>query len=59
MIPFALTPFSATALFAAACIAGVQYRRTWKAEGPRWQLWAYGMVAAGGLLVLAFVPLRP
>ncbi|KAA8607022.1 hypothetical protein AL036_12300 [Salipiger aestuarii] len=56
---FALTPVSATALFTAACVAGVQYRRTWKADGPLWQLWVYGLIAAGGLLALAFLPLRP
>lgn len=52
-----LTPPIATALFVLACLAGYRYRRVWKAEGPRWQLWLFGAVAALGLLTLAFVPL--
>ncbi|MBF9041856.1 hypothetical protein HKCCE4037_00815 [Rhodobacterales bacterium HKCCE4037] len=52
-----LTPAVATALFVLACLAGYRYRAVWKAEGPRWQLWLYGLIAAGGLLVLGFVPL--
>ncbi|MBU2963622.1 hypothetical protein KO516_22895 [Citreicella sp. C3M06] len=57
MEELALTPFSATTLFIAACIAGMQYRRAWKAEGPRWQLWLYGLIAAGALLTLGFLPM--
>ncbi|MEC7764937.1 MAG: hypothetical protein VX874_23740 [Pseudomonadota bacterium] len=52
-----LTPITATILFVIACIAGYGYRRVWKAEGARWKLWAYGLVAAGLLLTLGFVPL--
>lgn len=44
-------------LFVIACLAGYQYRRTWKAEGPRWQLWLFGAVAAVALLTLGFLPL--
>lgn len=54
-----LTPAVATVLFIVACLAGYSYRRVWKAEGPRWQLWLYGLLAATMLLVLAFVPLMP
>lgn len=52
-----LTPLIATVIFVLACLFGYQYRRVWKAEGPRWQLWLYGALAAAGLLILGFVPL--
>lgn len=52
-----LTPMIATVLFVLACLAGYSYRRVWKAEGPRWQLWLYGTAAAAALLILAFVPM--
>lgn len=57
MIEFSLTPFYATILFVIACLAGYQYRRVWKAEGPRWQLWIFGVIAAVCLLYLGFVPM--
>jgi len=47
----------ATVIFTLACLCGMQYRRVWKAEGPRWQLWLYGAFAALGLLFLGFVPM--
>ncbi|WP_246146636.1 hypothetical protein [Maritimibacter alkaliphilus] len=47
----------ATIIFVIACIAGYGYRRVWKAEGARWKLWVYGVIAAAALLVLAFIPL--
>lgn len=46
----------ATVLFVLACVAGYQYRRVWSAEGPRWQLWIYGAVAALCLATVAFLP---
>lgn len=52
-----LPPILATIIFVIACIAGYGYRRVWKAEGPRWKLWVYGLIAAACLLTLAFVPL--
>ena len=52
-----LTPAVATVLFIIACLAGMRYRTVWKAEGPRWQLWLFGMVAAVCLLTVGFVPL--
>lgn len=52
-----LTPAVALVLFVIACLSGYGYRRVWKAEGPRWQLWVYGLVAAGTLLTLGFVPM--
>lgn len=54
-----LTPLAATAIFVVAVVAGYQYRRIWKAEGPRWQLWIAGLVAAICLLTVAFLPVRP
>lgn len=54
---FALTPLIATLLFVLACLSGHQYRRVWKTEGPRWQLWVYGILAAVNLLVLGLIPL--
>lgn len=58
MAEFALTSFWATGLFVVACVCGYRYRAVWKAEGPRWQLWLFGTVAAVCLLVLGFVPIR-
>jgi len=55
---FVLTPLIATILFVIGCVAGYGYRRTWKAEGPRWRLWMYGVMAAAAFLTLAFVPLN-
>lgn len=57
MAEFALTPITATIIFVMACVMGYQYRRVWKTEGPRWQLWLYGSLAAMGLLILGFIPL--
>lgn len=52
-----LTPLLATTIFVLACLCGYQYRRVWKQEGPRWQLWFFGVLTAAGLIVLGFVPL--
>ncbi|MEM1300182.1 MAG: hypothetical protein AAGH68_12995 [Pseudomonadota bacterium] len=51
-----LSPLLATGIFVIACWAGYGYRRVWKAEGPKWQLWVYGLLAAGCLLTVGFVP---
>ena len=53
-----LTPALATGLFVVAVLAGYRYRRTWKAEGPRWQLWVFGVIAALCLLTVGFLPIR-
>ena len=53
-----LTPTSATLIFVAAILAGYRYRRVWKSEGPRWQLWAFGVLAATCLLIVGFLPLE-
>ncbi len=52
-----LTPASATVIFVLGCLAGYRYRAVWKAEGPRWQLWLTGLVAAAAFLTLGFVPM--
>ncbi len=52
-----LTPVLAVSIFVVTVLAGYQYRKTWKAEGARWKLWLYGLIAASGLLILGFVPL--
>ncbi|MBY6003043.1 hypothetical protein KUV62_03940 [Salipiger bermudensis] len=52
-----LTPASATVLFVIACLAGYRYRTVWKTEGPRWQLWLFGTVAAVLLLALGLLPM--
>jgi len=57
MIDVTLTPTVATLIFVLGCLAGYQYRRTFKAEGPAWKLWLYGLTAAAALLTVAFVPL--
>ncbi|MCH2163889.1 MAG: hypothetical protein MK098_04445 [Marinovum sp.] len=59
MDAFTLSPTVATILFVAACLAGFRYRAIWKAEGPRWQLWFFGIIAASTLLLLGFVPVMP
>ena len=53
-----LTPLPATIMFIAAVMAGYQYRRVWKTEGPAWQLWLYGLIAAICLLTLGFLPMK-
>ena len=52
-----LTPLWATLIFCVTCLAGYQYRKVWKTEGPRYQYWVFGLIAASGLLVLGFVPI--
>ena len=48
---------AAVTIFVVACFCGFQFRRVWKAEGPRWQLWLWGVLAAAGLLTVGFIPL--
>ncbi|MAQ85412.1 hypothetical protein [Psychromarinibacter halotolerans] len=56
MTDLSLTPAVATVLFVIACLAGYRYRSVWKAEGPRSQLWLFGLIAAVSLLTLGFLP---
>ncbi|MEM9248393.1 MAG: hypothetical protein AAGB05_06805 [Pseudomonadota bacterium] len=58
MTEIVLTPLTATLFFVLAVLAGYRYRRIWKAEGPRWQLWVWGLAAAACLAVVSFVPLQ-
>ncbi|MEO0484755.1 MAG: hypothetical protein AAF092_02450 [Pseudomonadota bacterium] len=53
-----LSPLVATMIFVTACLAGMRYRSVWKAEGPRWQLWVYGVTAAVCLLTVGFLPVE-
>ncbi|MDB6177560.1 hypothetical protein PAF17_08540 [Paracoccus sp. Z330] len=57
MAEFTLNPVVATLIFCVACLSGYQYRRVWKKEGPRYQYWLFGVIAALGLGLLAFIPL--
>ena len=57
MAEFVLTPVTATILFVLACFSGYQYRRVWVKEGPRWQLWLFGLIAAACLGIVAFTPM--
>lgn len=53
-----LSPLAATLIFIIAVLAGARYRHVWKAEGPRWQLWALGLLAGTCLALVAFIPVR-
>ncbi|MGD1885924.1 MAG: hypothetical protein ACFB01_02150 [Cohaesibacteraceae bacterium] len=57
MSELAFTPLMATVLFVLSCLFGYRYRRVWKAGGPKWQLWLFGLLTAGGLMALGFIPL--
>ncbi|MEM9898785.1 MAG: hypothetical protein AAF742_05350 [Pseudomonadota bacterium] len=52
-----LSPTLALILFVVGVLAGYKYRRVWKAEGPRAQLWVFGIIAAGCLLAVGLIPL--
>jgi hypothetical protein len=58
MNDLALTSPVATLILLVTCLAGYQYRRVWKNEGPRYQYWVFGLIAAAGILLLGFVPLQ-
>ncbi|MBE91254.1 MAG: hypothetical protein CMM76_17650 [Rhodospirillaceae bacterium] len=44
-------------IFCIGCLAGTQFRRVWKANGPPEKLWAFGLVAAISLLIVGFIPI--
>ncbi|MEO1041489.1 MAG: hypothetical protein AAFX52_04295 [Pseudomonadota bacterium] len=52
-----LTPMTATAFFIVGVLAGYQYRKNWKLEGPAWKSWVFGSVAGLCLATVAFVPM--
>ena len=54
-----LTPTTAVAALVAGVLAGYRYRHVWRTEGPAWQAWLYGTIAAACLLALSFLPLKP
>lgn len=55
-----LTPLSGTIIVVVAVVCGHRFRLAWKNQVPGWQrkAWLFGLLAASGLLVLAFVPLK-
>ena len=55
-----LTPLSGTIIVVIAVVCGHRFRLAWKNQKPGWhgKAWLFGSLAASGLLVLAFVPLR-
>ena len=53
-----LPPTLALILFVIGVVAGIQYRRVWKAEGPTAQLWVFGVIAAACLLTVGLIPLE-
>ena len=57
MADLILSPLTATVFFVLACLAGYQYRRVWVKEGPRWQLWLFGLTAGICLAIVAFIPM--
>lgn len=57
MSDLVLTRPIAVLLLVVAVMAGTQYRRVWKTQGPGWQLWLFGALAGSCLLVLGFLPL--
>ncbi|WP_241488783.1 hypothetical protein [Shimia sp. SK013] len=52
-----LSPPLATGLFVLFVLSGHRFRKVWKDEGPRWQLWLSGVIAAVCLLTVALFPL--
>ncbi|MEM1052731.1 MAG: hypothetical protein AAGI28_11615 [Pseudomonadota bacterium] len=58
IIPDSLPPVVALVIFVTGVVAGYQYRRVWKAEGPRTQLWIYGTIASVCLLMVGLIPLE-
>lgn len=55
-----LTPAIGTLIVVIAVVCGHRFRRAWKEQAPGWQrrAWIFGLLAAAGLLTLAFVPLK-
>lgn len=56
-LPESLPPSAALVIFVMGVLAGHQYRRVWKSEGPRAQLWVYGTIASVCLLTVGLIPL--
>lgn len=55
-----LTPVTGAALVFGVVVCGHRFRKAWKEQAPGWQrrAWGWGVPAAAGLLVLAFLPLK-
>ena len=57
IIQITMPPSAALVIFVIGVVAGYQYRRVWKSEGPRIQLWIFGIVASVSLLAVGLIPL--
>ncbi|TMV05656.1 hypothetical protein FGK63_16575 [Ruegeria sediminis] len=55
-----LTPLTGALIVFIVVVCGHRFRLAWKEQTPGWQrrAWAFGIPAAIGLLVLAFLPLK-
>ncbi|MEM9172535.1 MAG: hypothetical protein AAGA84_07510 [Pseudomonadota bacterium] len=53
-----LTPTVALIVFVIAVWAGYRFRHVWKHGDSPAKTWAYGLIAAIGLLIVALVPMR-
>ncbi|MEY8842948.1 hypothetical protein AB9K41_28280 [Cribrihabitans sp. XS_ASV171] len=59
MQQFYLTPLTGAALVFVVVICGHRFRLAWKEKAPGWQqrAWLWGVPAAVGFFLLAFLPL--
>ncbi|MFC3613405.1 hypothetical protein ACFORG_06505 [Lutimaribacter marinistellae] len=55
-----LTPLTGAALVFLVVVCGHRFRLAWKDKAPGWQrrAWLWGLPAAAGFLLLAFLPLQ-
>ncbi|KUJ73215.1 hypothetical protein AVO45_15895 [Ruegeria marisrubri] len=55
-----LTPLTGALIVFVVVVCGHRFRLAWKEQAPGWQrrAWFFGVPAAIGLLLLAFLPLK-
>lgn len=58
IVPDSLPPIVALSVFVTGVVAGYQYRRVWKSEGPKIQLWVFGLISGICLLSVGLIPLE-